>query len=113
MPERQVSEKKWSSVGENDYEDAKEFCSACLIDLNPRGEEKKKNLCKLPVTEPKKMGGRLNRNAVRSAASILAGARGGLDAPAAEKRKAARKLVRLYRKLGEDAPEAVKKLAEG
>jgi hypothetical protein len=42
---------------------------------------------------------------------MLAGARGGVDVPQAEKRKAARKLVRLYRDLGEDAPDAVKKLA--
>lgn len=107
-----VSNKRWSSISESDYEDAKDYCAACLIDLNPRGEEKKKDLCKLPVREPKKMGARLNRNAVRAAANVLAGARGGVDAPEGEKRKAARKLRRLYDEIGEEAPEAVTNLAK-
>ena len=108
----EISNKRWGSISESDYEDAKDYCSACLIDLNKRGEEKKKENCKLPVREPKRMGGRVNRGAVRAAARVLAGARGGVDAPENERRAAARKLVRLYRELGEDAPEAVKKLAK-
>ena len=107
-----ASDRKWSSVAESDYADAKEYCAACLIDLNPRGEEKTKERCKLPVREPKKLGGRVNRGAVHAAANVLAGGRGGIDAPAAEKRKAARKLVRLYRDLGEDPPDAIRELAK-
>ena len=107
-----VSDRKWSEIGESDYEDADEFCAACLLDLNS-GEDKTKEKCKLPVYEPKKLGGRLNRNAVHAAANVLAGARGGVDAPAKEKQKAARKLVRLYGELGEDPPEAIEKLARG
>lgn len=108
----EVSDKRWSSISESDYEDASDYCAACLIDLNPRGEEKRKEKCKLPVKEPKKTGGRLNRNAVHAAANVLAGARGGIDAPPDEKRRAARKLVRLYKELDEDPPEAVTKLAK-
>ncbi len=107
-----VSDREWSSVSESDYADAKEYCAACLIDLNPGGEEKTKERCKLPVREPKKLGGALNRNAVHAAAVVLAGGRGGVDAPKAEQRKAARKLVRLYRELEEQAPDAIRELAE-
>ena len=107
-----VSDKRWGSISESDYEDAKDYCSACLIDLNPRGEEKRKENCKLPVREPKKMGGSVNRGAVHAAARILAGARGGVDAPDDEKRKAARKLVHLYRDLEEEPPESLRKLAK-
>jgi hypothetical protein len=99
-----VSNKRWGSIREADYEDANDYCAACLVDLNAHDEEKKKENCKLPVREPKKMGGRLNRGAVHAAVRMLAGARGGVDVPQAEKRKAARKLVRLYRDLGEDHP---------
>ena len=88
-----ISNKPWGSVSESDYRDAVAFCKASLIDLNPPGEEKVKAKCKLPVYEP---GGALNRNAVHAAAAVLAGGRGGVDAPPEEKRKAARKLLRLY-----------------
>ena len=107
-----VSDGEWSSVSESDYADANEYCAACLIDLNPRGEAKTKERCKLPVREPEKLGGALNRNAVHAAAVVLAGGRGGVDAPKAEQRKAARKLVRLYRELGEDAPASIRELAK-
>lgn len=105
-----ISNKPWSAVSESDYRDAAAFCSACLIDLNEPGEEKVKSKCKLPVREP---GGALNRNAVHAAAAVLAGGRGGVDAPADEKRKAARKLIRLYRELEEDPPESLRRLAGG
>ncbi|RLG78464.1 MAG: hypothetical protein DRO14_00575 [Thermoprotei archaeon] len=103
-----VSNKPWGPITAADYRSAAAFCKACLIDLNPSGETKVKANCKLPVYEP---GGALNRNAVHAAAGVLAGARGGVDAPAAEKRKAARKLIRLYRELDEEPPEAVRRLA--
>jgi hypothetical protein len=107
-----ISDRPWSEISDSDYADAKDLCAASLIDLNRAGEEKKKELCKLPVREPRKMGGALNRNAVHAAAVVLAGGRGGVDAPADEKRKAARKLVRLYRELDEDAPDSITKLAK-
>lgn len=86
------SDKPWGEITEADYEDAAAFCDACLIDLNPEGEEKTKALCKLPVAEP---GGTYNRNGMRAAAAALAGARGGVEAPTEAKRSAARRLMSL------------------
>jgi len=103
-----ISNRPWSEITEADYKDAAAFCKACLIDLNEPGEEKVKAKCKLPVYEP---GGALNRSAVHAAAAALAGARGGVQAPLEEKRKAARKLIALYRDLKEEPPESLKKLA--
>ena len=103
-----ISDKPWSSISEAGYKDAESFCKACLIDLNEPGKPKTKNACKLPVREP---SGALNRNAVHAAAAALAGARGGVDAPLAEKRKAAKKLLSLYAELKEEPPENIKKLA--
>lgn len=103
-----ISNKPWGNISESDYKDAASFCKASLIDLNESGAEKVKAKCKLPVYEP---GGALNRNAVHAAAAALAGARGGVDAPVEEKRKAARKLIRLYRELDEEPPDSIKRLA--
>ncbi|MCL6611185.1 MAG: hypothetical protein K6T66_06570 [Peptococcaceae bacterium] len=103
-----ISDKPWGSISESDYKDAEAFCKACLIDMNEPGKPKVKGRCKLPVREP---GGALNRNAVHTAAAALAGARGGVDAPLAEKRKAARKLLALYQELKEEPPESIKRLA--
>ncbi|MBC7239214.1 MAG: hypothetical protein H5T71_03835 [Chloroflexi bacterium] len=105
-----VSNKPWGTISESDYGDANEFCSVCLIDLNQEGRPKVKELCKLPVKEP---GGAYNRNAIHAAAAALAGARGGVKAPASAKRKAARELVYLYRRLlEEEPPEAIVRLAK-
>lgn len=108
-----VSDRPWSEVKESDYADAQDFCDACLINLNdaPRSQWTKA-ACKLPVYEPKAMGRKLNRNAVHAAAAVLAGARGGVDAPAEAKKKAARKLVQLYRQLEEDPPESLVNLTK-
>ena len=103
-----ISNKPWGSISESDYKDAEQFCGACLIDMNEPGKPKVKEQCKLPVREP---GGALNRNAIHAAAAALAGARGGVDAPLAEKRRAARKLLALYRELEEEPPESIKRLA--
>jgi hypothetical protein len=110
-----VSERPWSDIDKpGDYEDAIDYCEACLINLNegPR-EDWVKAKCKLPVYEPKRMGGALNRNAVIAAAAALAGARGGVDAPPEAKRRAARKLLQLYRELEMEPPESLKQLAGG
>ena len=92
-----------------DYKDAADFCAACLIDLNAPNEEKIKSKCKLPIREP---GGVLNRNAIHAAAASLAGARGGVQAPPEAKRKAARRLLSLYREMDEEPPESLRRLAE-
>ena len=104
-------ERAWEA-DESAYADADEFCDACLIDLNQKGADKVKDNCKLPVYEPKKEGGKLNRRAVHAAAVVLAGGRGGLDAPAQAKRAAAHKLVQLYRELDEEPPESIQRLAK-
>jgi len=102
------SGKPWGSISESDYKDADAFCAACLIDLNEPGAQKVKAKCKLPVKEP---GGQYNVNAIHAAAAALAGARGGVDAPPEEKRKAARRLVRLYAEMKEEPPESLRRLA--
>jgi len=102
------SDKPWGSISESDYRDADAFCSACLIDLNDPGAQKVKAKCKLPVKEP---GGAYNRNAIHAAAAALAGARGGVDAPPEEKRRAARRLIRLYGEMDEEPPESLRRLA--
>lgn len=101
-----ISNAPWSSVTPADYPSPESYCAACLIDLNTG--RKSKGACKLPVREP---GGALNRNAVHAAAAALVGARGGVDAPPAAKRAAARKLLAFYRELEETPPESVRQMA--
>lgn len=103
-----VSDKPWGSFTAADYT-PEQYCSASLIDLNASGP-KVKGLCKLPVHEP---SGALNRNGVHAAAAVLAGARGGVDAPPAQRRAAARRLVAHYRTLNENPPPSVARLAAG
>ena len=103
-----VSDKPWSKFSAADYATAAAYCSASLVDLNEAGREKTKGSCHLPVYEP---GGALNRNGVHAAAARLAGAGGGVAIPPAAKTAAARKLVRLYAEIGEDAPSSIRKLA--
>lgn len=105
-----VSNRPWSQVTVADYPDAGTYCDACLINENtgPRADWSK-DRCKLPVREP---GGDLNRNAVHAAAAVLAGARGGVDAPATLRRRAARTLTRLYRQLDETAPDTLRRMAD-
>lgn len=102
-----ISDRPWSDFSESDYT-PEQFCRAALIDLNPAGAEKVKANCKLPVLEP---SGALNRNACHAAASVLAGGRGGVNAPAEAKRAAARRLIARYRELAEEAPPALRRMA--
>jgi len=102
------SGKLWGSISQSDYKDAEAFCAACLIDLNEPGTQKIKGKCKLPVKEP---GGQYNANAIHAAAAVLAGARGGVDAPPEEKRAAARQLIRLYGEMNETPPDSLRRLA--
>ena len=104
-----ISDKPWSSFSDADYRDAGALCDASLINLNdgPRSAWTKGN-CKLQVREP---GGALNRGGVHAVASVLAGGRGGVDAPPEAKRAAAKKLVGLYGQLKEDPPESLRRLA--
>lgn len=92
-----LSMKPWGSISEADYANAAAYCAACLVDMNPAGAEKKKELCKLPVREP---DGMVNRNGMLAAAGALMGARGGVDLPGAEKRVAAKKLANMMNRNG-------------
>ena len=107
-----ISNRPWSDISESDYADAGDYCAASLIDLN-EGSDKSKGLCKLPVREPRSMGGALNRNGVHAAYNALAGGRGGVQASPDVKRKAARRLLSLYRELNEEPPEGLRRLASG
>ncbi len=100
-----VSDTPWSQFSEADYT-PEQWRRACLIDTG-EGQVTVKSRYKLPVREP---GGALNRNAVHAAA----GGHGvsAVTGVAAEvKRAAARKLVGLYKQLGEDPPEGLVRLA--
>jgi hypothetical protein len=104
------SDRAWGDVERTvqAYGSAEKYCAASLIDLNEPGEDKIAAACKLPIQEP---GGAYNLNAMRAATAVLLGARGGVDAPLEAKRKAARKLVRLYREADLEPPEALVRLA--
>ncbi len=97
------------------YEDAAAYCDACLIDLNPSGQDKTKDLCMLPYKNP---DGKTNVRGVMA----CAGGRGlmrvqrpdgvAADAWSAAKRKAARTLVGLYDKMGRQAPDSIYQAAD-
>src|SRR3972149_547659 len=102
-----LSTKSWGSISESDYATAEEYCSACLIDMNESGQPKTKDKCKLPVKEPRSMGGNPNRNGMLAAQGALVGARGGVEAPAEEKKAAARKLARMMRGHGMEPADSM------
>lgn len=101
-----ISNKPWGQFSGSDYS-LEQWHRACLIHLH-EGAPTSKAQCKLPVKEP---DGSLNRNGVHAAAAALAGARGGVDAPPEQKRRAARVLVRLYGELDEEPPDSIRRLA--
>ena len=92
------------------WPDAGSYADSCLINLNtgPRSDWTK-GKCKLPVKEP---NGDYSVNAIHSAAAVLAGGMGGVQAPPAAKKAAAKKLVALYGRMGESAPPAIKQMAQ-
>ncbi len=100
-----ISNRAWGGFSAADYT-PEQYARACLINLNPPGKGDKA-LMKLPVREP---DGTLNRNAIHAAAAALAGARGGVDAPAAAKRAAARALAGMYRAMGEPVPASIRQM---
>ena len=102
----EFSNKPWGDFGESDYT-LEQWHEACLIHLH-EGQMTSKAECKLAVKEP---GGMYNRNGIHAAAAALAGARTPLKAPPEEKRKAARKLISLYRQMDALAPESTYRIA--
>jgi hypothetical protein len=97
----------WDGAAAESGQDAEAFCRCCLVDMNEG--PKVKTLCKLPVRATP--DGPVNLNAMAAAAAALAGGRGGLDAPGEAKRKAARKLIGLYREAEKDPPPALFRVA--
>lgn len=98
-----VNEEPWSNWTAADY-NVQQWHRACLIHLHS-GPPTSKSECKLPVRTP---SGALNRAGVHAAAAALAGARGGVDAPAAKKAAARRSLLALYRRIGDDPPDSLR-----
>ena len=108
-----ISDRPWSGIHRASYASADEYCAACVIDENGTGGPKRKDRCKLPVYEPRHLGGLLNRRAVRAAANRLVRGGGGVDAPVEVKRAAARRLIQLYAVIGERPPPALATMADG
>lgn len=116
LPPYQVSDRPWSDISQADYSDPIDYCNSCLINLaadKPESQWTKAD-GKLPVREPASMGGKLNRNACHSAASVLAGGMGGLTGVSPDqKRAAAKQLMRYYKSwLKEPVPDSLKALAK-
>ena len=84
---------------------AADYCAVCLVDLNEPGRPKVKAKCKLPVR--RKPGAPYNTNALRAAAARLS----HTDITAAQKRAAARKLVRLMRQARMSVGETMLRMA--
>lgn len=101
------SSSPWDAGAVESSQDAAAYCRCCLIDLNEG--EKVKGQCKLPVRATP--GGPINTNAMGAAVGSLAGSRGGLNAPAEAKRKAARRLVGLYREAKKEPPAGLLRAA--
>lgn len=103
-----ITNKPWDGSASK-YTDTAAYCAACLIDTNDPGGDKVQSKCKLPVKEP---NGDVNANAVHAAVAALAGGRGGVDASPADKKAAARALVRYYGQMKEDVPPSLKSMAQ-
>lgn len=100
--------KPWDGSA-NRWPDAGSYADSSLINLNTgaRSNWTKGNV-KLPYKEP---DGTVNVNAVHAAVAALAGGRGGVQAPPAAKKAAAKKLVALYGRMKEDVPPSIKQMA--
>lgn len=103
LAKRAVTRAPWNGAASK-YADADAYCKACLIDMNPAGEDKVMGRCMLPVYEP---NGDLNANALSAAAGRL----NQTGAPAADKAAAARKLMRLYGMAGMQPPPSLRGMA--
>lgn len=102
-----VSTKPWDGSASR-WPDAASYCKACLIH-RPHTGPLTKDDCSLPIKEP---GGAVNANALSAAAAALAGARGGLKGVSpAERKSAARALIRAYGSAGKPAPDSLKRMA--
>ncbi len=98
---------KWDGAASN-YKTTEDYCNACAIDMNPTGKPKVQAMCKLPLKTP---DGDYSTRALTSAQGVLLGAMGGIDAPMAEKTKAARKIVSLMKQAKLEPNPGLVKLA--
>lgn len=102
-----LSNRPWDGSASN-YKDADAYAAACLVDTNPPGQPKVKNLCHLPIKEP---NGDYNRAAMGAAAAALVGGRGGVQLSPAVKKSAARKLASIYARFQLPVPAGLKNMA--
>lgn len=104
-----TTDKPWNGSASR-WPDTASYCKSCLVDLNPSGQDKTQDNCKLPIREP---NGDINANALSSALGALNGARGGLqDVPVVARKKAAKALLSAYREAKLDVPDSLKNLAQ-
>lgn len=114
---REIKEvESWDGSASN-YADTAEYCSACLIDVNPDGQDKVQSLCMLPVRGPGDGAGVYVDKAVMAAA----GGRGitqvekpdsvDQDTWDAAVKSAANKLITAYDQMDRQAPDSVYELA--
>ena len=103
-----ISNKPWDGSASR-WPDTASFCKSCLLDLNPSGKPKTQDNCKLPIKEP---GGDINANALPAALGALNGARNALTGvSSADKKKAARALLRAYHAAKLDIPDSLRNMA--
>jgi hypothetical protein len=98
-----ISEEPWSNFTAADYT-LEQWRRACIITM-PGGDPESKSTYKVPIKTP---SGALSRAGVHAAAAALAGARGGVDAPAEQKAKARARLRSAYKQLGDTPPDSLK-----
>ena len=98
----QVDETPWSNYKESDYS-SQQWHTACLIH-NHTGPSTAKSQCKLPIKTP---NGVVNRHGVFSAAAVLAGSRGGVQATSEQKNAAATALLHIYEQIGAKPPPSL------
>lgn len=105
-----ITNKAWNGDPSR-WPDAKSYCDCCLINCstsdNPADWSKSDG--KLPICEP---NGDLNTNACAAACAALCGARGGIKGVSpADKKAAARKLIKAYGDAKMDPPPSLKNIA--
>ncbi len=104
-----ITSKAWDGSASK-YPDSAAYCAACLIDTNEPGQDKVQSNCKLPIKEP---NGDINSNALGPALGALMGARGGLKGVSpADRKKAAKALLRAYQEAKMTPPDSLKNMAQ-
>ncbi len=108
-----VSNTALDQLKEENYETAQEYCTSCLFNFNGRFIELwTKDKCLLPVSDPKKLGGKYNKKAIAKAAEVLINDEIPFRITPARKRSAARSLINFYELMKEEPPTGLKELSE-